>query len=220
MLRTVISCLIEDAIRGLSGPLGVRLRRAYYRRRLKRCGARLVVEPGVHIIRPEWISLGDDVWLDRHAILIAGPPSEDAEIDVRSNADVAVAPGEIVVGSYAHIGIGSIIQGHGGVQIGDCFTSSPHAKIYSFSNDHRRCRFGTTRASGRRQHYLQTPVSIGENVWIGMNAVVVGHTIGGNSFVKPGAVVSKKIPENSIVSGVPAASVGERFAELNVLDGV
>lgn len=212
MLKTLILCLIEDSIRGLSGPLGIRLRRAYYRRRFKRCGEGLVIEPGVHILAPEQISLGDDVWIDRQAILIAGVPHQ--AINARRNGASVVRVGEIVIGSKAHIGIGSVIQGHGGVEIDDCFTSAPHAKIYSFSNDHRRCRSGTIRAEGVEQHYLLTPVQIGRNVWIGMNAVIVGHTIGANSFIKPGAVVATTIAENSIVEGMPARRIGARFSEL------
>src|SRR5580658_1270468 len=83
LFRLIWQSLIEDIIRGLSGPLGVRARRAYYRRRLFACGARLVIEPGVHLIAPEWISLGDDVWIDRFAVMIAGPPAPGAQVSLR-----------------------------------------------------------------------------------------------------------------------------------------
>jgi hypothetical protein len=45
-------------------------------------------------------------------------------------------------GSFSHIGIGTVIQGHGGVQAGDYFTSSAGCRIYSFSNDYRESRAG------------------------------------------------------------------------------
>ena len=52
------------------------------------------------------------------------------------------------------------------------------------------------------------PVKIGDNVWIGMNAVILkGVTIGDNSIVAAGAVVTKSIPANTIVAGNPAAVV-------------
>ncbi len=52
------------------------------------------------------------------------------------------------------------------------------------------------------------PVKIGDNVWIGMNAVILkGVTIGDNSIVAAGAVVTKRIPANTIVAGNPAAVV-------------
>ena len=52
------------------------------------------------------------------------------------------------------------------------------------------------------------PVKIGDNVWIGMNAVILkGVTIGDNSVVAAGAVVTKSIPANTIVAGNPAITV-------------
>ncbi len=52
------------------------------------------------------------------------------------------------------------------------------------------------------------PVVIEDNVWIGMNAVILkGVTIGENSVVAAGAVVSKSVPANVVVAGNPAVIV-------------
>ena len=52
------------------------------------------------------------------------------------------------------------------------------------------------------------PVKIGDNVWIGMNAVILkGVKIGDNSVVAAGAVVTKSVPANTIVAGNPAVEV-------------
>ena len=52
------------------------------------------------------------------------------------------------------------------------------------------------------------PVKIGDNVWIGMNAVILkGVTIGENSVVAAGAVVTKSVPANTVVAGNPAVAV-------------
>jgi len=52
------------------------------------------------------------------------------------------------------------------------------------------------------------PVKIGDNVWIGMGAVILkGVTIGDNSVVAAGAIVTKSIPPNTIVAGNPAEVV-------------
>ena len=49
------------------------------------------------------------------------------------------------------------------------------------------------------------PISIGNNVWIGMGAKILpGVTIGDNAIVAAGAVVTKDVPENVTVMGVPA----------------
>lgn len=48
-------------------------------------------------------------------------------------------------------------------------------------------------------------IVIGDNVWIGVNAVVLpGVTIGNNVIVAAGAVVNSDIPDNVMVAGVPA----------------
>jgi len=49
------------------------------------------------------------------------------------------------------------------------------------------------------------PVRVGDNVLIGANAVVIeGVQIGNGSVVAAGAIVTKDVPENVVVAGVPA----------------
>ena len=58
----------------------------------------------------------------------------------------------------------------------------------------------------RRQHIGQAnPVIIGDDVWIGGGCTILpGVTIGSNVIVAAGAVVTKNVPDNCIVGGVPA----------------
>ena len=49
------------------------------------------------------------------------------------------------------------------------------------------------------------PITVGDNVWIGGNVTVCpGVTIGNNSVIGAGAVVTHDIPDNSLAFGVPA----------------
>lgn len=53
------------------------------------------------------------------------------------------------------------------------------------------------------------PIAIGNNVSIGTNALILpGVTIGDNCIVGAGAVVTKSVPANSVVAGVPAKVIG------------
>lgn len=55
---------------------------------------------------------------------------------------------------------------------------------------------------------LALPISIGNNVWIGMGANILdGVTIGDNAVIAAGAVVNKDVAANTVVAGVPAAVI-------------
>jgi acetyltransferase-like isoleucine patch superfamily enzyme len=56
-----------------------------------------------------------------------------------------------------------------------------------------------------RQALMVGPIHIKRNAWIGANATILpGVTIGENAIVAAGAVVSKDVPDNTIVGGIPA----------------
>lgn len=56
-----------------------------------------------------------------------------------------------------------------------------------------------------RELYSKGPVRICENVWLGENVCVMpGVTIGRNSIIGAGAIVTKSIPENCLAAGNPA----------------
>lgn len=59
---------------------------------------------------------------------------------------------------------------------------------------------------GRRKKMAQgKPIKIGDDVWIGGNCTILpGITIGNNVIIAAGAVVTKDVPDNCIVGGVPA----------------
>lgn len=60
--------------------------------------------------------------------------------------------------------------------------------------------------AGRRKHLgIGKPVKIGNDVWIGGNVVILpGVTIGNNVVVAAGAIVTKDVPDNTLVGGIPA----------------
>lgn len=56
-------------------------------------------------------------------------------------------------------------------------------------------------------------IEIGNDVWIGEKAIVLGGKIGDGAIIAAGAVVTKDIEPYSIAAGVPAKKIGDRFSE-------
>lgn len=191
--------VIESLLRGIEGRMGQLLRYYYFKLRFKKCGRNVIIESGVHISNPGMIELGDDIWIDKNVILIAGK-IKDVEKHSRiiENHFFKGSIGEIHIGSNSHIGISTIIQGHGGVYMDKYCTTSAGCKIYSFSNDPKTNKKGTMIETS----YIIHPVMLQENAWLGLNTVLLGHCIGTNSFVKPNSVIYKDVPANFIYDGI------------------
>ena len=112
----------------------------------------------------------------------------------------------ISAGSGFSINTGALMDGRGGIDIGDNVMIGPYAVIVSSNHDHRQ----DGAAMNQRNHIL-APVRIGSDVWIGAHAVVsAGVTIGDGAVVAAGAVVTGDVDERSIVGGVPATVVALR----------
>jgi len=57
-------------------------------------------------------------------------------------------------------------------------------------------------------------IRIGHDVWIGHGAIVLGEVkIGNGAIIAAGAVVTKDVPNYSIVAGIPAKVIAKRFSE-------
>lgn len=108
--------------------------------------------------------------------------------------------GTPVIGEDVWIGAFTVIDGSGGLTIGNGCDISSGAQIYSHSTVHR-C------VSERDAPIQRRPTRIGEWVHIGASAVVLmGADIGHHSVVGAGAVVKEDtvVPPYSLVVGVPA----------------
>lgn len=89
------------------------------------------------------------------------------------------------------------------VTIGDHVMIGPNVDIYTVNHP-------LDKEGRRRYHATALPVTIGNDVWIGGKATILpGMTIGDNVVVAAGAVVTKDVPANTIVAGVPARVIKE-----------
>lgn len=61
------------------------------------------------------------------------------------------------------------------------------------------------------EHGHIAPISIGRHVWVGSNAMILkGVNIGDNAVVAAGSLVTKDVPANTLVAGVPAKVIKEK----------
>ena len=96
----------------------------------------------------------------------------------------------------------SIIDCSNEISIGENCAIS-HRVIIRDSNNHKIKRPG---------YEVSAPIKIGNNVWIGMGAMVLsGVTIGDGAVIAAGAVVNKDVPPNTLVGGVPAKVIRENI---------
>ncbi len=102
----------------------------------------------------------------------------------------------ITVGKNVFINSGCRFQDQGGITIGDG-TLIGHNVVLATLNHELDPK--------KRSTVHPAPIVIGKNVWIGANVTVVpGVTIGDGAVIAAGAVVTKDVPSNVVVGGVPA----------------
>lgn len=102
----------------------------------------------------------------------------------------------IHIGKHVFINMGCKFQDQGGIFIGDGALIGHNVVLATLNHAMSPHDRGTM---------IPAPIHIGKNVWIGSNSTILpGVTIGDGAIVAAGAVVTRDVPENTIVGGVPA----------------
>ena len=100
------------------------------------------------------------------------------------------------IGKNVFINFNCTILDLGGITIEDDVLIAPNVSLLSE---------GHPINPNERHSLIPKPIHIKRNVWIGANATILqGVTIGENSVVAAGSVVSIDVPDNVIVGGTPA----------------
>jgi len=117
---------------------------------------------------------------------------------VESYCCINNAVGDVTIGDNTRIGIHSTIIGP--VCIGHHVNLAQGIVVTALNH-----QFGNTALRVDQQGISTKPVVIGDDVWIGANSVILpGVTIGSHCVVAAGAVVTKDVPSNTVVGGIPA----------------
>lgn len=132
-----------------------------------------------------------------HALL--GQVGEGARIEAPFHCAYGF---NIFLGDGVFLNTSCTILDTASVRIGNATMLGPHVQIY--------CPEHHKGAAERRAGLeIGRPVTIGENVWIGGGAIILGGvTIGDNAIVGAGTVVTRDVPAGATVVGNPARPVG------------
>ncbi|MDE5601808.1 MAG: sugar O-acetyltransferase [Clostridia bacterium] len=102
----------------------------------------------------------------------------------------------ITVGKHVFINSGCCFQDQGGIEIGDKVVIGQQVVIATLNHD---------LSPEKRANMLPAPVKIGNGVWVGAHATILsGVTVGDGAVIAAGAVVTKDVPANTVVGGIPA----------------
>ena len=105
----------------------------------------------------------------------------------------------IKLGRNVFLNSGCCFQDQGGIELGDGCMIGHQVVIATLNHD---------LMPERRASMIPAKVTLGRNVWVGAHATILpGVTIGDNSVVAAGAVVTKDVPANCVAAGVPARVV-------------
>lgn len=214
--------LIEWLISGLPGPLGSKLRYTYWCCRLKSIGKHVKFGVGVRIYGPKYLSIGNNCWIDDYVLITAGPSQENRRNIVHNeNPDFHLNIGDISIGDNVHIAPFVVLQGHGGISIGENLTIASGSKVYSLVHHYRNEERESTTdviykfvglVSPEEQSVICSPIVIHDNAAVGLNSVILpGSVIGKNSWLGAQSLLKGSLPENVIAYGNPAKIVKNRF---------
>ena len=165
-----------------------RMRAAAWRARGAHIGIKTRVGTRCVIQRPGRLSAGDRCQFEH-----------DVFLKITSEAASVVLGQEVFVGRGAEFDISH------GLTLGNHVLIAPGCFITDHAHRHEP---GATITS---QGCVGAPITMGDDVWLGANAVVLaGVTIGAGAIVGAGAVVTGDVAPMSIVAGVPAKVIGQR----------
>jgi len=116
-------------------------------------------------------------------------------VGTRRNVEFSVSKtGKIFIGNHCFFNNNCMVVSHENIRIGKSCSFGPNVLIYDHDHDFK------VPGGLKSSKFKTSPVTIGSNVWIGGNAVILkGTTLGDNCVVGAGSIVSGIYPANSLI---------------------
>lgn len=117
-----------------------------------------------------------------------------------------ISPQNIEVGDDVWFNESCYIVGGGGLKMGSNVMLARNVSLITSNHG-----YGSKDVPMLKQPIVSAPIEIGDDVWFGVNSVVLkGVKIGKGAIIGAGSVVTKDIPDYAIVGGVPAQIIKYR----------
>jgi acetyltransferase-like isoleucine patch superfamily enzyme len=201
---------------GMSGAVGMALRKVFWPRLFASCGKGVKFGQGMILRQPHRIKLGNRVVFGEGCVLDARSPGEATAIEIGDDGMLSVGVmlsckgGRILLGDNIGVGPRVTIQSMGGepVTIGrDCIIGA--GCYFAGGGNYNTERVDVPiRLQGKR---TMGGSRLEDDCWIGANCTVLGGvTVGRGSVIGAGAVVVRDLPSFSVSVGVPARVIRRR----------
>lgn len=214
---SIISLIKYELITSVFGPLpgaiGLFTRRYLYKYLFGSCGKNVTIGRNITIRHPRKISIGNNAVIDDYAVLDGkGGGKENIFIGdnviMGRNTTLSCKGGKISIGSDTNIGINTAIYSGSSVNIGNNILIA--ASCYIFGDGaHRSDRIDIPIIQQGQEP--SRGISIEDGVWLGADVKILdGVTVGHDSIIGTGSVVTENIPPLSIAVGTPAKIIKRR----------
>ncbi len=196
----------------LPGAVGYWLRKMVLSFVVGSCGRGVIIGRSVTIRHPRKIHIESGVAIDDYAVLDAkGEDNNGIFVGERTlvgrNTVLSCKNGDIHIGRNTNIAMGCFIQSGSKVSIGNKVLFGAYCYVIG-GGDHVATR---TDIPIIDQGQTIKGVTIEDNVWLGADVKVIdGVTVGRDSILGAGAVVTQDVTEFSIAAGVPARIIRDR----------
>jgi maltose O-acetyltransferase len=115
------------------------------------------------------------------------------------------APERVVIGANCIIGDTCFLDGRSGITFGNNVNVGGHVTIFTRQHDVNSPDFAE----------IGAPVRVGDYAWIASHAIILpGVSIGRGAVVAAGSVVTRDVPEYTVVGGNPASHIRDRNRNL------